>query len=167
MSSYNYVVERLEGTAWAPKLRTNFEDPSFYTIAKNHMYRILCGTVDVTAKYRNSEDASMPMPATEITASPMKPSTYKSLSEPEKKALQDQAIELKAAKMKRTDILIKMNVSEATYDAIRADISEKPETASPAPVQQFQEVEVHNTSQPPVNINVKTNPRRGGLLGRR
>ena len=164
MSTTNYVVEHFEEGMWIPKLRTNFDDPQFYKVAKSPSYRVMCNGIDVTAKYRDGSDISAPAAYAESPKPPMKPAAYKALSDEEKHALQKLAAELKLNKKKRFEILTIMNVSEATYDTIRADMVESTESDSKP---EAPSVDKQSQSSAPVRGKPASPLIRGGLLGRR
>lgn len=165
LSTCNYVVEQLEHGHWEPKCRTNFEDPKFVEIAKNPSNRILCNGVDVTDRYRaghtNVSVVNTPQEA------PMKPAAYKALSQDEKLRLQQQALQLRDNKKKRVEILSLLNISEATYDTMRADMA----NTTPTPSSSSSDVAVSTPAQEqPIPTPVSTSPntvKRAGLLGRR
>ena len=148
----NWVVEHQEGSEWVPKARTNFDDKDQFTvIAKNPMYRILEDGIDVTNRYRsmNNIDADIE----EAVEPVMKPSKYKELSDQDKNLLQHKVELLLENKKKRTEILKELNVSEVTYDLIRADMKQHLDTKSNTPKQ--------------FTSKLNNKPYRGSLLGRR
>lgn len=121
----NYVVEKKESSGWIPKMRCNFEDTEqFLAIAKNQFYRILCDGKDVTSKYRNGKvkSESVKESTSAAAVSVMKPSQYKALSTEAKHQIYQSVNRCLSQKMKRSEIFKELNISEATYDAIRADM---------------------------------------------
>lgn len=120
----NFVIERQEGTEWVPKARCNFEDKKqFIAISKNPGYRIREDGVDVTSRYQTvSKTSNKASSANANSSSAMKPSQYKSLNKQEKGLIQHKVKLLLELKKKRSEILLELNVSESTYDLIRADM---------------------------------------------
>ena len=160
----NWVVERLEGRDWRAIARYTFEDKEILTnVAKSQLntYRILRDGEDVTALY-GGKQLSSPVynepPKPKIAASDaMKPSAYKSSSDADKQHLWNRINDLRSKNTKRSDILIHLNITEATYDVIRADMNKhesKSDNSSAVTVSATQH-------------NVTTQIRRQGLLGRR
>ena len=174
MISNSYVVEQLEGSSWVPKLVTNFEDSSFPEVAKALKYRILHNGVDITAAYRDGTSDKKAVAAASKEPA-MKPAAYKALSEEDKKLLQDKATKLREAKRKRTEILVELNISEATYDAMRADMNNSNISASSSNIVTGSEdsSNTQTTVSPQSTITEKqngasiTSVKRAGLLGRR
>lgn len=147
MSVYRYEVQRKEAMGWIGLCRSTTEDLAhFPVIARNPLYRILEDGKDVTSRYRSGKVASMsntqtiqtnPKPAEVECAIPvMKPAQYRSLSNEDKKALQHKITQCLNNKMKRVEIFKELNISEATYDTIRADMStgKQPTSSSSKPV---------------------------------
>lgn len=151
----NWVVEHQEGTEWVPKARTNFDDKDQFTvIAKNPMYRILEDGIDVTNRYRSMNNIDADVES--VTEPVMNPSQYKNLNDRDKHLLQHKVELLLENKKKRAEILTELNVSEATYDLIRADMKQSSNVN-------------HTKSNTPKPSTSKSNnkPYRGSLLGRR
>lgn len=122
-----YVVERNDGMGWIPKCHCTFEDTEqFIMIARNPYYRIMCDGKDVTAKYRNGKVASS-TPHVESSSSSdtpvLKPAQYKAMSQQDKVSIQHSIKDCLQRKLKRTEIFKELNISEATYDTIRADMA--------------------------------------------
>lgn len=158
----NYVVEQLEHGQWVPKMRCNFEDNNFPLIAKQPTYRIMCNGIDVTQNYAEGNYRSIQNINTNV-APPMKPAQYKNLSYEEKLDLKLKAETLKELKKKRSEILIELNITESTYDTMRADLIIKKPDDSVVPVQDTSpKSEVGSSTS-----NVGTTSRKVGLLGRR
>lgn len=163
----NYVVEHQENGIWVPKFRCNFEDESFPKVAQNVTNRILCDGVDITSNYRSGYiPASMPQSnESHKNEEPvMKPAVYKALSQEEKLSLYNKSLQLKESKAKRVDILKALNMSEATYDTMRAEMAQASTSSEPAPaVTKPDPIIPQSVSKPsPLQTN-----RRAGLLGRR
>ena len=134
-----YRVERLEGATWRILMQCDFEDTEqFVIIAQNPIYRIMKDDKDITSEFVNnsqqrvsfiSPNESKSLPVTQIentskksqSLSALKPAAYRALSVEEKEKLINKAAELKEAKYKRADIMAELNVTESTYDIIRAD----------------------------------------------
>lgn len=165
METKNYVVEQMEHGQWVPKMRSNFEDENFPLIAKNNTYRILCNGVDITYKY--NEDAPKSTPTHNEPA--MKPAQYKALSQEEKDVLKMKATQLKELKKKRTEILSELNITESTYDAIRADMFNDSDPLCLNVVAAKVTESDKLAAEPKVEAEAKpaATVRKGGLLGRR
>lgn len=151
----NWVVEHQEGSEWVPKARTNFDDKEQFTIiAKNPMYRILEDGIDVTNRYRFNDASDTDVES--VTKPVMKPSQYKNLNDHDKHFLQHKVELLLENKKKRAELLTELNVSEATYDLIRADMKQNLSVK-------------HTKSNTSKQFLSKSNnkPYRGSLLGRR
>lgn len=159
-----YEVQLLEGPEWSTKLSSDTEwVDDFKLIARNPFARILKNGVDVTPRYRenSSEDAAISRPSYGPTivapgplsdsskSSAMKPSEYKRLSQSQKEEIWRSVDTLLENKVRRADIFLQLNISEATYDTVRMDMKSRPSAASSeAPTIEDRIVENSITSEP-------------------
>lgn len=178
-----YEVQIRGVSGWETRMTSDVEWPEdFRIVATNQFARILKDGIDVTAKYRSAdapmtsyEDqpygslAAQPGPTSEprkvTNSNTMKPGEYRALSSAEKQSIWSKIDTLLELKKKRNEIFTELKISEATYDAIRADMKSNNHVAStttktPQPV-------VNDAPKPKVDSNNVHKIQRPGLFGRR
>lgn len=133
-----YIVQIQEGNQWVNKMSSDTEWPDdFRIIARNPFARILKDGEDITSKYKEDSECITSSVSTEPQFKPpcnkiainnnkpknvMKPSEYKNMIIEDKQILWNRIEKLLSTKAKRSQIFEDLNISEATYDAIRADM---------------------------------------------